>query len=38
MDRISPQQHSAQGEYESIYDELIAKDNAKMSVDTRGYR
>ena len=38
MDRILPQQHSAQGGYESVCDELTAEENAKMSLDTRGYR
>ena len=37
MDRILPQQHSAQGGYESICDELTAEENARP-LDTRGYR
>lgn len=48
MDRMSPQQHSAQGRYEPIlYEEIvvepklleeIVEKSSEMSLDTRSYR
>ena len=38
MDRMSPQQHSAQGRYELMHGKLLEEGEREMPLDTTSYR